>query len=201
MRVRLLLIALVLVACRKEVPIAKTAAPPATATTAPAAPAPKPQSEHTYRGAGEWFNSTHGFRFTMKGAGFDVAGAMLRTTPGAERVRFDAGGRQYQGVAERTGVVWYTRAGGGTWAKGTPPPYADQVYQRATIFIDPAKVEGEAQRTGSGFRFTDTNGGDRHELTLDPAGRITKISVSGARPFTMTITQHDEMVNIDAPPE
>ena len=200
MRRALLALLVFAIACQRETPapppVAPTTTTAATATTASTPPVTA--ATPTYKHAAEWYGRTRGFHFTMKGSGFDIEGDMERTTPGAERVRFKHAGAEWMGAAERTGVVWYRRTGG-KWTKAAPPPFADGVYQRATIWIDPQKREGDAQPNGAtGYRFTDANSGDVYSIAVDGQGRIEKLDVTGTRPLAMTITRRDETVNVDS---
>ena len=204
----LLLTIATLVACRGEQPATNTQPPASTATTATtatAAPpvitgvatATAPLNAQTYESAARWYGATHGFHFTMKTAGFAIEGDMERTTPGAERVRFTHQGAEWIGAAERTGVIWYKRANG-SWTKATPPPFADMAFQRATLWFDPQKKEGEAQKTGDrSYRFTDANSGSVYDVSVDEQGRIASVDVSGAQRFAMTITKADVAANIE----
>ena len=176
--------------------------PVATETAAPApAPAAAPKTATTYQDAVDWYGRTRGFHFTMKSSEFDVEGDMARPRPGQERVRFTSKGEEWLGASQRTGVVWYRRDGD-AWQKAPPPPFADGIYQRATIFVDPQKSEGEAQPAGDrGWSFTDANSGARHTVRADAAGRVVAIEIEAPRRLTMALTKLDELVNIEPPGE
>lgn len=195
-----------LVACRDEQPATGTQPTPTatTATTATAATpvitgvttATAPPNTPTYENAARWYGATHGFHFIMKTPSYAIEGDMERTTPGAERVRFTHDGAEWIGAAERTGVIWYKRANG-SWTKATPPPFADMAFQRATLWFDPQKREGSAQKDGdSGYRFTDANSGSVYRVRVDGQNRLANVEVTGAQQFSMTITKQDEAANI-----
>lgn len=193
------------IACGREQPATDTPPPAsstttATATTAPptaTAPPPVPANAPTYEGAAQWYARTRGFHFTMKSAEFAIEGDLERITPGAERVRFTHDGSEWIGAAERSGVVWYKRANG-SWTKSAPPPFADMAFQRATLWFDPQKKEGSAQKNGEqGYRFTDANSGSVYDVGVDAQGRIASVNVTGASPFSMTITKADEAAKIE----
>src|SRR5436305_1793973 len=64
-----------------------------------------------------------------------------------------------------TGVVW-TKDGAHA---ADVPQSMQRLFQRLTIFPDPQKKEGAAQRAGDHFEFSDANSGERYVVTVKGA--------------------------------
>jgi hypothetical protein len=209
MRRLTLALLLLVVACRQERP-----APPAPQQNRP--PAPKPAAavhppltppkvnrstpdrcagDGSYGQAVDCFRSTSRAVFSIvEPKGLRAEGEMTRSTIGAEREQFTLHGAgrddgEWSAETKATGVIW-THGG-----KRTPsePPVADRIWQRTTLYIDPQKKEGEAQRAGNEsvggeecirYRFTDANNGDLHDVWISTAdGHIVRIKVEGHGAF------------------
>lgn len=99
---------------------------------------------------------------------------MTRPTVGAERLRFRRSGSgsddgEWSAEARASGVVW--SRGGKRVASA--PAIADRLWQLTTMYIDPQKKEGEAQRAGTEriggedcirYHSTDANSGAGHDV-------------------------------------
>ena len=172
-------------------------APTITATAAPAtAPVETPRAD--YEAAMDWFRTAKGFRFTLTEGSNTVEGSMVRPAIGAERVAFRGREGEWLGSAKRSGLVWF-RNEGGAWKKNSAAPsYADLVYQRVTLTFDPAKKEASPAALGAEslggeacehYRFTNANTGDVHDVWVSRRdGRVARISISGARRTTLTVS-------------
>jgi hypothetical protein len=180
---RLLFVALLAVACTRETPApSKEDVTPVTTTTS-AVKAPPPQRAANYGDAVTWFRSTPGFHFTIEEAGVRAEGDMVRETVGAERVRMTVNGEEWIAEAGAKGVVW--KRGG---QEAAAPEWGNRIWQRATIAFDPEKREGQAALIEPGhFRFTDANSGAVHDVWVNDANQISKITIGNA--MTMTLTQ------------
>ena len=171
-----------LTACSRETPApasetaSAAAEPPVTATTAPAPP-------KTYEDAVVWFRSTPGFHFVVEENRVRAEGDMQRPTVGAETMRATVNGEEWTAESTAKGVIW--KRGG----KETPAPeWGNRLYQRVTVAFDPQKSEGSAQLLDPGhYRFTDANSGALHDVFVNEAGQITKMTIGDA--MTMTLTQ------------
>jgi hypothetical protein len=181
---RFFLVLLLVAACSRE---QKAPSSPVTETHAPPpAPAPvmKPvvgstpsncAGDGSYKQAVDCFRIASGFHFTFN----DGSGELKRPTQGMEHAELTVtkGADRGHWVADSTprGVAW-TRDGKA--ANDVPPPLA-RLYQRVTLFPDPQKREGSAQRVGDHFEFTDANSGDRYVVKVSPAdGSIVEVTVN-----------------------
>lgn len=176
---RLIAFLFLLAACARETP-----APPPE----PAAEPPRPTLQQTplprsYDDAMTWFRSTPGFDFVVEENGVRGEGTMERPTVGAERVGVTANGETWTAEAGRTGVVW--RRDG---AEAPAPPWGNRLYQRVTVAFDPEKSEGAAQQLEPGhYRFTDANSGAVHDVWVNAAGQIERVTIGDS--FSMTLTR------------
>ncbi len=119
---------------------------------------------------------------------------MDRSTIGAERERFTLHGAgtddgEWTGETKSAGVIWTHRG------QRTPgePAVVDRVWQRTTLYIDPQKKEGAAQKVKEDwlndvpaiqYRFTDANNGDVHDVWVDKRdGHILQINVEAHGAF------------------
>lgn len=157
---------------------------PATATTPPAnASTSAPAPSASYDDAVRWFRTTPGFHFVIEEGGVRAEGDMTRATLGAEEVNITVNGEQWSAKSGAKGVVW--QRGGKEVAS---PEWGNRVFQRVTVAFDPQKSEGQAQLVEPGhFRFTDANSGAVHDVRVNAAGQIEKISIGNA--VTMTLSR------------
>ena len=113
------------------------------------------------------------FRFTFN----DGEGSLVRPRQGQEQVKFHvtrgADRGDWTAEVKPTGVVWTKD---GKHASDVPPSL-QMLYQRLTIFPDPQKKEGAAQRNENAFEFTDANGGDRYVIKVDGSGNIREMRI------------------------
>ena len=170
-----------LTACSRE-----TAVPPpqpsANSDTAAAPAAPEPPRK-TYGDAVSWFRTTPGFHFVVEESSVKAEGDMERAHAGAERVRVAANGEEWTAEAGPKGVVW--KRGG---KEAPAPAWGNRLYQRVTVAFDPEKSEREPLLAEPGhYRFTDANSGNVHDVWVDDAGRITKMTIG--KTFSMTLTR------------
>lgn len=168
-RTAVLLLVLV-AACSREQRAPVTATHPAAAPVRPTVAEPPAGS---YQSVLDRFRISPGFHFTFN----DGEGSLKRPMQGMEQVRIHVtrGSDRGDWLAEvkPNGVVW-TKDGKHTV---DIPQSLQRLYQRLTIFPDPQKKDGTAQRNGNRFEFTDANGGDRYVITVAPDDRITEIRV------------------------
>jgi hypothetical protein len=172
-----------LTGCSREspAPVADTTTT-AVETSAPA-PAPSAIAAKSYEDAVTWFRSTPGFHFVVEENGVRAEGDMERPTVGAEKVRVTVNGEEWTAEAGAKGVVW--KRGG---AETAAPDWGNRLFQRVTVAFDPQKSEGKAQQLEPGhYRFTDANSGALHDVHLNEAGQITKMTIGGA--MTMTLSE------------
>lgn len=185
---RVALLCLVLpLACSREQAAPPAPSLPAATSTATAQPPVVTQTsmpelqKGTYDEAMLWLRSTRGFRFVLDDGGVHAEGEMTRTTPGAERVQFRAGGTEWQAAATPQGVIWKKRTGA-SWTATTAPDYGGRIYQRVTVVFDPQKKEGVpllVSRAGgqSLYQFTNANSGERHEVSVREDGSIARMKI------------------------
>ena len=166
-------------------PSPKAAAPQPTVTFPTAAPKVKstPQKcggDGSYAAALDCFRMTRGFDFSVKDSDVTAAGAMHRPSPGAERLEIrtkNAG--TWTAEAKAAGVVW-THDGK---RETNEPAWADRIWQRTTLFLDPQKKEGTPQLAGSDadtnhYRFTDANSGTKYDVFVSKRdGAITRVRI------------------------
>ena len=171
-------------ACSREQETAQQAPPPpsaapqiaqvSTAATEPAAP--------RYEEAVRWFRSTPGFHFVVEEDGVRAEGDMTRANIGVEEIRVTVNGEEWTAKTGAKGVIWQ-KAGKET----APPAWGSRLFQRVTVAFDPQKTEGDAQVVEPRhFRFTDANSGAVHDVWVDEAGHIAKLTIG--RSFSMTLT-------------
>ena len=175
-------------ACGREAPPAKPApqpppAPQPTVTFPTAAPKMRstPQKcggDGSYAAALDCFRMTSGFTFDVKDSDVTADGAMNRPVPGAERVviKTKTAGT-WTAEAKATGVAW-THDGK---HDSNEPAWADRIWQRTTMFLDPQKKEGAPQLAASDaetnhYHFTDANNGTQYDVWVAKRdGAITKM--------------------------
>ena len=109
----------------------------------------------------------------------DGSGELKRPSQGLERLtlHITKGEQRGEWVAEAkpNGVAWTKN---GKAANDVPQSLA-RLYQRLTIFPDPQKKEGSAQRVGDHFEFTDANSGDRYVVEVSAAdGSISELRIN-----------------------
>src|SRR5262249_30899798 len=159
-------------ACSREKP-----APPPTAVQPSTPPVrkevrPTLPPAGTYEDAVNRFRVAPKFRFTFN----DGDGSLARPRQGMEQLKFHVtrGADRGDWTAEvnATGVVW-TKDGKHA---ADVPGSLQELYQRLTIFPDPQKKEGTAQKSGDAYEFTDANGGDRYVIKVDGSGNITEMT-------------------------
>jgi hypothetical protein len=169
-RIALFLVVLVAACSREQRTPEPPPSAPITATHAAAAPVVPAGS---YQSVLDRFRISPGFHFTFN----DGEGSLKRPRQGMEQLRTHVtrGPDRGDWLAEvkPNGVVW-TKDGKHTV---DVPQSLQRLYQRLTIFPDPQKKEGTAQRNGNHFEFTDANGGDRYVITVGPDDRITEIRI------------------------
>ena len=111
------------------------------------------------------FRVSRGFHFTFT----DGDGELRRPRQGMEELRVHvargADRGEWLASVKPTGVVW-TKDGGHV---ADVPQSMQRLFQRLTIFPDPQKKEGAAQRAGDHFEFTDANSGERYVVTVKGA--------------------------------
>lgn len=158
-----------LAACSRE----QKAPPPAQP---PARPVPKPvvvatakaPATGSYEAAVERFRISKRFHFTFNGG----EGSLERPRQGMERVKVRTGHDDWVAEVKPNGVVW-TKDGK---HELDVPQSLQQLYQRVTIFPDPQKKEGSAQRVGDTFVFTNANGGE-HYVVKVADGNIVELKI------------------------
>jgi hypothetical protein len=173
---------LVAAACSRESP-APPVQQPTTTTSAPAITkmATEPSSTR-YDDAVRWFRSTPGFHFVLEEGGVRAEGDVSRPTIGAEEVRVIVNGEEWTAKTAAKGVVW--ERGGKEVA---PPEWGNRVFQRVTIAFDPEKSEREAQLIEpKHFRFTDANSHAIHDVHLNDAGQIERITIGSSVSLTLS---------------
>lgn len=175
---------LLLAACARETP-----APEETQSVTPepsgisTAAGPPPMT--SYDDAVTWFRTASGFHFVVEDAGVRAEGDMTRSRVGAERLRVTVNGEEWTAEASPRGVAW--RRGG---TESPAPEWGNRLYQRVTVAFDPEKREGEAQLVEPGhYRFTDANSGQVHDVWVNGAGQITKITIGDAMSMTISKQQ------------
>jgi len=113
------------------------------------------------------------FRFTFD----DGDGSLVRPRQGQEQVKFHvtrgADRGDWTAEVKPIGVVWTKD---GKHASDVPQSL-QSLYQRLTIFPDPQKKEGSAQRNGDAYEFTNANGGERYVIKVDGGGNITEMKI------------------------
>ena len=160
------------IACSRETPApppAPAETPATTATTGTTATRVPELQKGSYDEALLWFRSNKGFRFVLDDQGVHAEGEMTRTTPGAEKVQFTAGGAEWLAETNVQGVTWKRREAGGAWKSVESPEFGARIYQRVTLPFDPQKKEGVpllASEEGDTnlYRFTNANTGEVHEM-------------------------------------
>jgi len=199
---RVLVILLLLTACKAKENAVTATAPKPSVPEVKAAPRP---AEGSYAAGIDWFRKVRAFKFTLEEGNLHATGEMERPGAGAERVLVRANDGEWLGVVKVTGLVWYHREGPGWTPDRKPPEFADRVYQRATVAVDPQKKEGDAQLAGTEadlnhYKFTNAITGDAHEVWVSRRdNHIAKIAIdSRYTPLAMTITP-DESVNVPQP--
>lgn len=182
-------VALFAVACTRETPAPPTEdVTPVTTTTAATQTGAQTgvsalQRPANYGDAVTWFRATPGFHFVIDEGGVRAEGDMARETVGAERVRMTVNGEEWTAEASAKGVTW--KQGG---KESAAPEWGNRIYQRATIAFDPEKREGQPQLVEPGhFRFTDANSGAVHDVWVNDANQIAKMTIGNA--MTMTLSQ------------
>lgn len=178
-----LVFVLSLAACARETP-----APAETQSVTPEpsgiSTAAGPPPAKTYDDAVTWFRTTPGFHFVVEEGGVRAEGDMTRSRVGAERIRATVNGEEWTAEVSPRGVAW--RRGG---TDAAAPDWGSRLYQRVTVAFDPEKREGQAQLVEPGhYRFTDANSGSVHEVWINAAGQITRMTIGDA--MSMTITNH-----------
>ena len=173
-------------ACGREAPpppAPKSAAPPPTITF----PTETPKPRGTYDAAIERFRTARGLTFDVKDSDVSATGTMTRPRPGQERVEIrtkKAG--VWTAEAQAAGVVWMHDGK----RQMNEPPWADRIWQRTTMFLDPQKKEGaarlaESDDTTNHYHFTDANSGAPYDVWVSKRdGSITKLK---AGTFQMTV--------------
>ena len=128
---------------------------------------------NSYAEAVNRFRIAPRFRFTFN----DGDGSLVRPRQGQEQVKFHvtrgADRGEWTAEVKPTGVVW-TKDGKHAM---DIPQRLQTLYQRLTIFPDPQKKEGAAERNGDAFEFTDANGGDRYIIKVDRSGSIREMRI------------------------
>lgn len=168
---RLILFLILFNACSGETP-STTDTNPATTTTQPpvVATAPPPQpaltTSRNYEDAMNWFRTVPSFRFVLDDAELRAEGTMSRKAVGAESIEVKMNNEFWRASAGALGVAWERRTGS-TWRKVDPPPFANRLFQRVTLAIDPQKKEGAAQLAATEgnierYQFTNANSGEVH---------------------------------------
>lgn len=178
---RVAILWLLLFACGRERPAApppvKATAPPPTVTF-PATPPKAPDG--SYAAAIDAFRTTRGFDFHVKDADVVADGAMHRPRPGAEKIviRTKASG-EWTAEVQPAGVVWMHAGKRVT----DEPAWADRIWQRTTMFLDPQKKEGAPRLAGSDndtnhYHFTDANSGAAYDVYVSKRdGAIRRLRV------------------------
>lgn len=177
-----LVFTLLLAACRRETPATTdTQAVPLEPSAVATAAGPPPST--SYDDAVRWFRSTPGFHFVVEEGGVRAEGDVMRATVGSEKVSATVNGEAWTAETSPKGIVW--RRGG----KEEPAPaWGNRLYQRVTVAFDPEKQEGQAQLLEPGhYRFTDANSGEVHDVRVNEAGQITKLTIGKA--VSMTISR------------
>jgi hypothetical protein len=170
-------------ACSRENPAPPEEQPTTTASAPTITSVATAPSSTRYDDAVRWFRSTPGFHFILEEGGVRAEGDMTRSTVGAEEVRVTVNAEEWIAKAGAKGVVW--ERGGKEVA---PPEWGNRVFQRVTIAFDPEKSEREAQLIEpKHFRFTDANSGSIHDVHVNDAGQIARITIGGA--VTMTLSR------------
>jgi hypothetical protein len=171
-------------ACSRESASPEQAPAPASPSpeVAKVSTAPTEPAEPRYDESVRWFRVTPGFHFVVEEDGVRAEGDMTRPRIGAEEVRVAVKGDEWTAKTDRNGVTWQ-KAG----KDAAPPPWGSRLFQRVTVAFDPQKTEGDAQVVEPRhFRFTDANSGAVHDVWVDEAGRIAKITIG--RSFSMVLT-------------
>ena len=151
----------------KQVPVAQPAPKPVVAP----APAKAPESG-SYEAAVERFRISKGFHFTFDGGD----GSLDRPRQGMERVKVRTGRDEWVAEVKPNGVVWSKNGK----HEMDVPQSLQQLYQRVTIFPDPQKREGSAQRAGDAFVFTNANGGEHYAVKVVD-GNIVELKIDGQK--------------------
>lgn len=168
----------VIAACSREAPAPADVQPPPTTTTA-AAPA---KATPTYDDAVTWFRSTPRFHFVVEEGGVRAEGDMTRERVGAESVSATVNGERWSASTGAQGITWQ-RDGKAAAA----PEWGNRLWQRVTVAFDPQKQESQAQLVEPGhYRFTDANSGQVHDVWMNDAGQITRMTIGSG--FSMTLT-------------
>jgi hypothetical protein len=192
--VRRLLVCVLLIAaaaCKRETAVEKAPAesakparpsshgplPAPAIASAGEATAPRPTvstptrcaGDGSYDAAVECFRMAAHLAFTITDVRqFRAAGEMTRPTPGMETVRFRANNGMWVAETKPGGLLW-THDG----KKVPGPDFAVRIYQRTTLYFDPQKREGFAQRMDDDtvlnhYRFTNANTGELHDVWVSP---------------------------------
>ena len=118
--------------------------------------------------------------FSVKDTDIDAFGTMSRPRPGAESVVIRVmGAGQWSAETKPSGVVW-THDGKRVTNE---PAWADRIWQRTTMFLDPQMREGTPRLVGSDaasnhYHFTDANSGTPYDLYVSKRdGSVIRIRV------------------------
>jgi hypothetical protein len=172
-----------LAACRRETP-STTETQPVTPEPSGISTAAGPPPAKTYDDAVTWFRSTPGFHFVVEEGGVRAEGEVTRARVGAEKVEATVNGGRWSAETSSKGIVW--RRGG---KETEAPQWGNRLYQRVTVAFDPEKREGEAELVEPGhYRFTDANSGAVHDVWINEAGQITRMTIGDT--VSMVITNH-----------
>jgi hypothetical protein len=163
---RTAILLVLLAACSRE---EKQAPPvqPAPKPVAVPAPAKAPETG-SYEAAIERFRISKGFHFTFNGG----EGSLERPRQGMERMKVRAGHDEWTAEVKPNGVVWSKNGK----HEMDVPESLQRLFQRVTIFPDPQKKEGSAQRIGDTFVFTNANGGE-HYVVKVVDGNIVELKI------------------------
>ena len=184
---------LLLAACSRETPAppaAPATAPPPASVAASPPPASAAPAQGSYEDGINWLRSASGYSFTIREGEARASGEMQRRTVGAESVTFRSGDGEWRAAATPSGVAWEKRTGT-SWVKSDAPAWGSRLYQRVTLAFDPQKKEGRAQLVAteggvSHYRFTDANSGNVHDVWIDAAGRVQRITIGDDVELTVT---------------
>lgn len=200
MRRAAIVLLLLIVACRKETPSPGPSGhplPPGEGRRArserqgegrkqrPTTSTPRAcAGDGSYDAAVECFRIASHLAFTITDVrSFKAVGEMTRPTPGAEVVHFKANNGEWKAETHPGGLLW-THDG----KRASGPDYADRIYQRTTLYLDPAKREAWAQRLDDDtpvngvlcnhYHFTDANSGDPHDIWVSrETGDIVRMRI------------------------
>jgi hypothetical protein len=176
---KVLVVCLLMFACRKEVP--EVARPvPVAKNPSPRAPLPVARGEGDYSKAVDWVRNAPGFRFDVTIGDVSASGELARARVGEERVRFKVKGEEWAAERHLKGVTWSRNGKPDT----NEPPYADRIYQWMTLFPDPRKSPLQIVGTEDGsthIRFTNLNTNETHDVWVRNAdNHLMRLKTSGA---------------------